>query len=112
MPTNTAELFDPTINAFTPLANPMATARGTHTATLLRSGQVLIASGYDGNDYTTKAELFDIYRGRPLADADKSLAWRLTFVSDDRTLTEAEIDEAITTVADGLARDVSGRLRT
>jgi phenylalanyl-tRNA synthetase beta chain len=56
--------------------------------------------------------LFDIYRGRPLADTDKSLAYRLAFGADDRTLVEAEVDAAIATVTDGLARDVAGRLRT
>jgi phenylalanyl-tRNA synthetase beta chain len=56
-------------------------------------------------------ELFDVYRGRPLAEADKSLAWRLTFASDDRTLTESEVDDAMTAAAAGLARDVDGRLR-
>ncbi len=57
-------------------------------------------------------ELFDIYRGRPLADREKSLAWRLTFGSDERTLTEAEVDDAVGAVAAGLATDVGGRLRS
>lgn len=56
--------------------------------------------------------LFDIYRGRPLADAEKSLAWRLTFGSDERTLTETEVDDAMAAVAGGLAVDVGGRLRS
>jgi phenylalanyl-tRNA synthetase beta chain len=60
----------------------------------------------------TSLELFDIYRGRPLADAEKSLAWRLRFQAPDRTLTEPEIDAAITSVTVGLARDVAGRIRT
>ena len=55
--------------------------------------------------------LFDIYRGRPLANTEKSLAWRLTFSSDERTLTEAEVDAATAAVAAGLATDVGGRLR-
>jgi len=57
-------------------------------------------------------ELFDIYRGRPLADSEKSLAWRLTFTSDERTLTETEVDDAMAAVAAGLATDVGGRLRS
>ncbi len=56
--------------------------------------------------------LFDIYLGRPLAETDKSLAFRLTFQADGRTLTEAEIDGAIDAVTTGLAADVGGRLRT
>jgi phenylalanyl-tRNA synthetase beta chain len=63
-------------------------------------------------DLLTSLELFDIYRGRPLADADKSLAWRLRFQALDRTLTEAEVDGAIAAVTAGLASDVGGRIRT
>ena len=48
--------------------------------------------------------LFDIYRGRPLADGDKSLAYRLTLRDDDRTLTEAELDAAVAAVVAGADR--------
>ncbi|MGZ8514987.1 MAG: phenylalanine--tRNA ligase subunit beta, partial [Candidatus Limnocylindrales bacterium] len=57
-------------------------------------------------------DLFDIYRGRPLADGEKSLAWRLTFGSDERTLTESEVDDAMAAVAAGLSSDVDGRMRS
>ncbi len=56
--------------------------------------------------------LFDIYRGRPLDDHEKSLAFRLAFQAGDRTLTETAIDQAIETVTAGLATDVGGRLRS
>ena len=56
-------------------------------------------------------ELFDIYRGSPLAGDEKSLAWRLVFQADDRTLTEAELDTAIDTIHDATMR-VGGRIRT
>jgi phenylalanyl-tRNA synthetase beta chain len=55
--------------------------------------------------------LFDVYRGRPLADDEKSLAYRLAFQADDRTLVEQEVDAAVAAVTDGLAGDVEGRLR-
>ncbi|HYH92734.1 MAG TPA: phenylalanine--tRNA ligase subunit beta [Candidatus Saccharimonadales bacterium] len=56
--------------------------------------------------------LFDIYRGRPLSDDEKSLAYRLAFQAEDRTLTETEVDAAVAAVTSGLATDVGGRLRT
>ena len=56
--------------------------------------------------------LFDIYRGRPLADADKSLAYRLTLRDDERTLTEADLDAVIDSVVSGLTTDVGARFRT
>jgi phenylalanyl-tRNA synthetase beta chain len=56
--------------------------------------------------------LFDIYRGRPLAAEEKSLAYRLAFGADDRTLVESEVDAAMAAITGGLASDVGGRLRT
>jgi phenylalanyl-tRNA synthetase beta chain len=67
---------------------------------------------HHGGPLLRSVVLFDIYRGRPLGGADKSLAYRLAFRADDRTLTEAEIDGAIEAVTAGLASDVNGRLRT
>ena len=55
--------------------------------------------------------LFDIYRGRPLDDHQKSLAYRLAFAADDRTLVESEVDAAIAEITSGLRSDVNGRLR-
>jgi WD40 repeat protein len=52
-----AELFDSTQGTFASTANMNATRAG-HTATLLPSGKVLIAGGYNGN-YLTSAELYD-----------------------------------------------------
>ena len=56
--TPTAEVWAPWTGTFT-LVNPMATPRSGHTATLLPSGLVLVAGGYDGNVYQRRAELFD-----------------------------------------------------
>ena len=56
--------------------------------------------------------LFDIYRGQPLAETDKSLAYRLTLRDDERTLTDAELDEAVAGVVGGLTDDLGARFRT
>ncbi len=50
----TAELYDPASGTFSSTGS-MATARSSHTATLLNNGMVLVAGGAD----TTTAELFD-----------------------------------------------------
>lgn len=56
--TDTAELFDPETGTFTPLASTMSSRRVWHTATLLPSGEVLLAGGF-GFAYRDTAELFD-----------------------------------------------------
>ena len=66
---------------------------------------------HHGGELLRSIELFDVYRGRPLDQADKSLAWRLTFATDDRTLADGEVDQAMGVIAAGLATDVGGRLR-
>ena len=40
--------------------------------------------------------VFDEYRGRPLAAGERGVAWRMVFRAGDRTLREAEVDEAMT----------------
>jgi phenylalanyl-tRNA synthetase beta chain len=65
-----------------------------------------------GGPLLTALELFDVYRGRPLEAADKSLAWRLRFQAPDRTLTEDEIDTAIGEISAQLGTDVGGRIRS
>ena len=56
-------------------------------------------------------ELFDIYRGAPLASNEKSLAWRLRFRAVERTLTDGEIDAAVASITSAVAA-IGGRIRT
>jgi phenylalanyl-tRNA synthetase beta chain len=66
--------------------------------------------GAGGGDLR-RVTLFDIYRGTPLARTEKSLAWRLVFQADDRTLTEAEVESAVAEVTAAVGR-LGGRIRT
>jgi phenylalanyl-tRNA synthetase beta chain len=77
----------------------------------LPAAVVAEAIGSAGGPDLRSVALFDIYRGAPLAGDEKSLAWRLVFQADDRTLTEAEVDSAIATISAATAR-VGGRIRT
>jgi len=59
VPTAIAELYDPATGVFT-LTGNLAQARVNHTATLLRSGKVLVAGGQSyGNVFLSSAELYD-----------------------------------------------------
>jgi Galactose oxidase, central domain len=53
-----AELYDPATRNWQPVLT-MSTRRHRHTATLLASGQVLIAGGFDSSETLASAELYD-----------------------------------------------------
>lgn len=57
-----AEIFDPTTNAFSQAEN-MQVARSSQTATLLPNGKVLIAGGFNGS-YLDSAEIYDPTTGK------------------------------------------------
>ena len=59
-----------------------------------------------------RIRLFDLYRGNPLASTEKSLAYRLEFGAQDRTLTEAEVDGALEAIRKGLAADLGAHIRS
>ncbi len=53
-----AELYDPAVNSWSSAGNPI-TSRSNHTATLLPSGQVLIAGGGGSSVNVASTELYD-----------------------------------------------------
>jgi phenylalanyl-tRNA synthetase beta chain len=55
--------------------------------------------------------LFDVYRGAPLAVGERSLAFRLTFGSSARTLTEDEVEAAVAATIGALERQIGARIR-
>ena len=60
----------------------------------------------------SSCRLFDLYRGAPLAGDEKSLAQRLVFQAADRTLTDAEVDDAIAAITAALVAELGARLRS
>jgi len=56
-----AEIYDPATDSFSPTNGPMSSAREVHTATTLPGNKVLIVGGMsaDGTDVNPTAELFD-----------------------------------------------------
>jgi hypothetical protein len=62
---SSAELYDPAAGTWTATSRLLNAARSTHTATLLSSGQVLVAAGYYINNdvQLSSAELYDSTAG-------------------------------------------------
>ncbi len=87
--TNTAELFDPAQGTFASLLpnNTMASARASHTATLLPDGKVLLAGGDVNGSNTNTAELFDPSSGT------------FTALSPNNTMTAARAYHTATLIA-------------
>ena len=56
--------------------------------------------------------LFDVHRGPPLPEGRKSLAFSVDFRASDRTLTDAEANEAVAAIAARLAKDFGAELRS
>ena len=68
---------------------------------LKKSGDVLLES----------VHLFDVYRGTGIAEGSRSLAYRLRFCADDRTLTDEEVGGLRTRCIDAVAEEFGAVLR-
>ncbi len=56
--------------------------------------------------------VFDVYAGAPLADGERSLAFRLTLQAADRTLTDDDIDATMARVIVALTARLGARIRS
>lgn len=64
-----------------------------------------------GHDIIGSVILFDLYRGETIPEGCRSLAFRIRYQSEDRTLTDAEVQEVHSQVAEMLAREVGAAMR-
>lgn len=62
-------------------------------------------------DLVWSVGLFDTYRGAGVAEGSRSLAYRIRFVSPDKTLTDAEVGEARQALIDAVTRAHGATLR-
>jgi phenylalanyl-tRNA synthetase beta chain len=75
------------------------------------AAQVLDAIRKAGGMLLAKIELFDIYRGQPVPDGHKSLAYKLTYESADELLKEAQIVALRNRIIRRVNEAVGGTLR-
>ncbi len=64
------------------------------------------------NVLITKIELVDIYRGEGVAKGQKSVTLSITFASEERTLTSAEVEEVMITLGHILTGEFKATLRS
>jgi phenylalanyl-tRNA synthetase beta chain len=73
--------------------------------------QVVDAIRKAGNGLLTDVELFDLYRGQPIPAGQKSLAYKLTYQSLEKSLTDDEVAAARNRIIRQVAESVGGVLR-
>jgi phenylalanyl-tRNA synthetase beta chain len=74
------------------------------------AGEILGAVRGAGGSLLVDTAIFDVYRGKGIAEEDKSVALRLRFRAPDRTLTDEEVEPAWNAVVSAL-EGLGGRLR-
>jgi phenylalanyl-tRNA synthetase beta chain len=78
-----------------------ATANEAIESTIRATGLPLLRS----------VELFDIYAGKGVPEGRKSMSYRLTFGSDDRTLEEKDVESMMGSILSQLGVDFGASLR-
>jgi phenylalanyl-tRNA synthetase beta chain len=64
-----------------------------------------------GDELLESARIFDVYRGKPLAEEKKSIAIGLTFRAPGATLTQDEVNEAMDHIVAALETELEATLR-
>jgi phenylalanyl-tRNA synthetase beta chain len=65
-----------------------------------------------GGDYLAKVQMFDIYRGKQLGEGKKSLAFSLTYIAPDHTLTDKEVSKLRNKIIHLLDQELDAKLRS
>ena len=65
-----------------------------------------------GGQYLAMVQIFDIYRGTQLSEGKKSLAFNLTYLAPDRTLTDKEVQKLRKKIVYLLDQELGAKLRS
>ena len=64
------------------------------------------------SDILSSIELFDVYKGRHISENRKSVAFRLLFISENKTLESEEVDKIVKNIIKKLETNLGAILRT
>ncbi len=73
--------------------------------------QVRDAIVQGGGDLVVAVDLFDVYRGDPLPPGKKSLAFRVTYQSLEKSLSEKDVRRLRERIVRTVERETGGKLR-
>ena len=98
---------------FTPLPRYPAVTRDLAVVVdeSVAAGDLLRTLWQADEGWIKEIRLFDLYRGNPVPAGKKSLAFRLTYQKEDRTLTDREVNEFHQKLVEFLTRQYQGTLR-
>lgn len=77
----------------------------------LPAGDLLDCVRESAGELLTSAEIFDVYTGTGMQPGKKSIAMSLQFRSDERTLTDAEVDACFAAALAALEKKFGATLR-
>ncbi len=77
-----------------------------------KAGDIADAICRLGGEYLHQVELFDIYQGNQLGEGKKSLAYKLKFQAQERTLTAEEVNRQVEQIKAGLKEKFGILLRS
>jgi len=78
----------------------------------IEAGQILEYISGLGEEYLTDVALFDAYEGPQVGQGARSLAFRLTYRSGEKTLTDEEVNAVHKKITERLIQTFSAKLRT
>ena len=101
------------LQAMSPISNypPAVEDLAFVVAEEVTAAQVLDAIRKAGGSLLTKTELFDIYRGQPVPEGHKSLAYKLTYESVDEPLKDSQVVALRNRIIRRVEEAVGGTLR-
>ena len=76
-----------------------------------KSADILAVIKKDGGEYLEGVRLFDMYQGKQVPRGFKSLAYSLSFRSDEGTLTDSDIEGNIEAIVNELKESLGCQLR-
>lgn len=95
------------VSKYPPVVRDMAIV----VADNVESQAMLEAIRSHSDPFVRDIRLFDVYRGKGIAPEEKSLAFRIVMQDTEKTLTDQEVDLAMTKISQALVDRFGGRLR-